>query len=63
MTDDKSDESSASKSADEKPGIPAEVPIIQVHELMANSREAVLIHGGERYWLRITAKDKLILTK
>ncbi len=63
MTDEKSDDSSASKSATEKPHGPAEVPIIQVRDLMANSREAVLIHEGERYWLRITAKDKLILTK
>jgi len=42
---------------------PQDIPTIQVHDLMPNSREAVLIHGGERYRLRITAKDKLLLTK
>jgi hemin uptake protein HemP len=40
-----------------------DIPVIDVRDLMANSREAVLIHDGERYRLRITAKDKLLLTK
>ncbi len=40
-----------------------EVPVIDVRDLLAHSREAVLLHAGERYRLRITAKDKLILTK
>jgi hemin uptake protein HemP len=59
MADEKAELSSASPSATPKP----EVPVINVRDLMANSREAVLIHEGERYRLRITAKDKLILTK
>ncbi len=31
--------------------------------LMAGGREIVILHAGERYRLRITANDKLILTK
>lgn len=59
MADEKADEPPASKPDRPKPG----VPVIYVRDLMADSREAVLIHEGERYRLRITAKDKLILTK
>lgn len=42
---------------------PAETPIIDVRELLAGGREAIIVHAGERYRLRVTAKDKLILTK
>ena len=59
MADEKADHSAASKPEGQKPN----VPVINVRDLMADSREAVLIHEGERYRLRITAKDKLILTK
>ncbi len=59
MADEKADDSSASKSDGPK----SSVPVINVRDLLADSREAVLIHEGERYRLRITAKDKLILTK
>jgi hemin uptake protein HemP len=59
MTDEKIDRPKASSAADPK----LEIPVIDVRDLMANSREAVLIHDGERYRLRITAKDKLLLTK
>ena len=31
--------------------------------LMAGRREVTILHGGERYRLRVTANDKLILTK
>lgn len=31
--------------------------------LMAGRRELTILHGGERYRLRVTANDKLILTK
>lgn len=37
-----------------------------VHEsrkLMGECREAIIVHNGERYRLRITANDRLILTK
>ncbi|WP_020175160.1 hemin uptake protein HemP [Methyloferula stellata] len=59
MAGEKADETSASKPEKPKP----DVPVINVRDLLADSREAVLIHEGERYRLRITAKDKLILTK
>ena len=36
---------------------------IAVGELLAGRREAVLLHGGEEYRLRLTSNGKLILTK
>jgi len=36
---------------------------IDVAELTQDAGEVVLRHNGERYRLRITANDKLILTK
>ncbi len=59
MAAEKADEASAPKPE----GTKANVPVIDVRDIMAGCREAVLIHEGERYRLRITAKDKLILTK
>lgn len=35
----------------------------EVSELLQGSREAVLVHEGAEYRLRITANGKLILTK
>lgn len=32
-------------------------------ELLAQAREIAILHNGERYTLRITANNKLILTK
>jgi hemin uptake protein HemP len=45
------------------PTPPARPKEIDVHALVGNGREVVLVHKGERYRLRITARDKLILTK
>ncbi len=59
MTDEKGESSSAGSNNP----LEQDIPIINVNDLMPKSREAVLIHGRERYRLRITAKDKLILTK
>jgi hemin uptake protein HemP len=42
---------------------PPQTPVIDLRELLAGGREAIIIHAGERYRLRVTAKDKLILTK
>lgn len=42
---------------------PQRPPRISVAELLAGSREAILVHGGQDYRLRITANGKLILTK
>lgn len=39
------------------------VPTIEVASLLGSGREAVIVHRGERYRLRVTANDKLILTK
>ena len=36
---------------------------IAVGELLAGRREAVLLHGGDEYRLRLTSNGKLILTK
>ncbi len=38
-------------------------PEIDVQELLGDAKEVTLLHGSERYRLRITANDKLILTK
>jgi hemin uptake protein HemP len=42
---------------------PPSVPVIALPDLLAGGREAIIVHAGERYRLRVTAKDKLILTK
>lgn len=36
---------------------------MQVHELMGNDREVIIVHQGEEYRLRLTSNNKLILTK
>jgi hemin uptake protein HemP len=42
---------------------PEDCPVIAVDELLQKKREAVLVHNGVRYRLRVTSNDKLILTK
>lgn len=42
---------------------PAALPIVDVRRLLDGQREAMLMLDGEPYRLRITAKEKLILTK
>ncbi|AVO44474.1 hemin uptake protein HemP [Phreatobacter cathodiphilus] len=39
------------------------VPVVEVGSILGAGREAVILHKGERYRLRVTANDKLILTK
>ncbi len=47
-----------------KPNAPAGgVPVVDVRQLLGDGREVVLMHLGEAYRLRITARDRLILTK
>ena len=41
-----------------EPGI-----VISLGSLMKGHRELIILHAGERYRLRITANDKLILKK
>lgn len=36
---------------------------IDLRDVMGGAREIVLVHNGEQYRLRITARGKLILTK
>lgn len=36
---------------------------VEAEKLMNGGREAIIIHNGERYRLRVTSKHKLILTK
>ncbi|MCJ2046202.1 hemin uptake protein HemP [Methylobacterium sp. J-078] len=36
---------------------------ISSQSLLRGQREITILHGGDRYRLRITANDKLILTK
>ncbi len=42
---------------------PVEAPELDVRDIVGTAREAVIRHNGERYRLRITANQKLILTK
>jgi hemin uptake protein HemP len=41
----------------------ADGPSLDVGALMGGRREVVLLHEGARYRLRVTASNKLILTK
>lgn len=41
----------------------SETPRWQVEQLLNGSREAILVHNGEDYRLRVTSTGKLILTK
>ena len=45
------------------PSNPSLLPRIPVTELMGSGREAVLVHDGAEYRLRLTSNGKLILTK
>jgi hemin uptake protein HemP len=45
------------------PSSPGLFPRIPVSGLMGGGREAVLVHGGTEYRLRLTSNGKLILTK
>lgn len=49
--------------ADPAPDRRAEVRSVESAALMHGARELVIRHGPDRYRLRVTANDKLILTK
>ncbi|MGA0598847.1 hemin uptake protein HemP [Enterovirga sp. CN4-39] len=36
---------------------------VQASQLLGGAREIIILHRGERYRLRLTQHDKLILTK
>ena len=44
-------------------GAPPEPRVLESAALMHGAREIVIRHGADRYRLRVTANDKLILTK
>ena len=48
-----------------KPPVPSSQPVkrIAVSDLLSGRREAVLLHDGDEYRLRLTSNGKLILTK
>lgn len=49
---------------DQPPVDPASgLGLIDVAELLGAGREAILLHNGDRYRLRVTANNRLILTK
>lgn len=48
------------KAVPSNPSLPPRVPVT---ELMGGGREAVLVHDGTEYRLRLTSNGKLILTK
>jgi hypothetical protein len=39
------------------------IPHYPISAILGDQREAILIHNGDAYRLRITANNKLILTK
>lgn len=41
----------------------AEPRILTSAELLRGAREVTILHAGEAYRLRVTSKDRLILTK
>ena len=45
------------------PGAPRALPAIGSAELLGGFRERTIIHNGQHYLLRITANNKLILTR
>lgn len=61
MTQTPPDNKPLAKSA--SPNEPPQRPVLQLSDLLAGGREAIIVHGGEHYRLRVTANGKLILTK
>ncbi len=51
------------KSAKRPPASSPPVRRIAIRELLGGGREAVLLHDGTEYHLRLTSNGKLILTK
>jgi hemin uptake protein HemP len=40
-----------------------QTPVFDVRDLLGGGREVIILHAGDRYRLRVTANDKLFLTK
>jgi hemin uptake protein HemP len=45
------------------PIVPVQIPSIDSRELLRGQRTIEIKHGGQRYTLRVTRENKLILTK
>jgi hemin uptake protein HemP len=46
-----------------EPGTAKKPREVSSRELLGTEREIVIVHNGERYTLRLTVNNKLILTK
>jgi hemin uptake protein HemP len=58
LSHERSSHTIASRSADA-----GQTPVFDVRDLLGGGREVIILHAGKRYRLRVTANDKLILTK
>jgi len=66
----KTPEAISAEAVDRSPGTPVRsaagatgLVVTDVRDLLGDAREAILLLDGEPYRLRITARQKLILTK
>jgi hemin uptake protein HemP len=49
---------------DPEPAVPpAAAPVLTSADLLRGGREVTIVHAGETYRLRLTSRDRLILTK
>lgn len=48
---------------DTPPAPPAAPKVLTSTELLGSAREITILHAGETYRLKLTSKDRLILTK
>jgi hemin uptake protein HemP len=51
------------RSRDDKAGEGSALPVFSSRDLLAGHREVIIQHGPERYRLRLTSSNKLILVK
>lgn len=58
------DEDSRDRAASKDGAIPPRrVPMVDSRDLFVGTREITIVHGDDHYRLRLTAQNKLILTK
>ncbi|MCZ8182456.1 MAG: hemin uptake protein HemP [Beijerinckiaceae bacterium] len=58
------DRTGSAPQRDQLPVDPASgLGLVDVADLLGSEREAILLHNGDRYRLRVTANNRLILTK
>lgn len=63
MTSDRNETRPADTAAQVPTGTTSSAPLLTSRSIFRGGREATIEHNGEVYRLRITSKDKLILTK